>query len=568
MNLGQLAVTKLAQDEGGFFSDLRATQGAHVAPKPQFGLEASPQSATGVSTQGQLGVQAAGLFGEVPQEIAQFLMMMAQMFGGPEIAKRLNSTIRFPGIYGGNKQLVDEYQAVVQQTMQVNNQQLGKDIKRFGSDLAKTVVNAAKSWGINLPAGVEQQIAGFLQQAPDSMVGFAGSMLGSIFPEAKNMLAAFAPNIMWDDSAIRNATYQVGNGKFDINVYKNLLNQVNHAYATGQVPKGITKQVMTEAVAAATKMYGPNINMSVPINLATAADSFVTNGVAQNFGDALVMMEGFNPKEIMQNPQRAVQYAGQIGEALHRGLVSREQLQGAVQMSKQQGMPVAHALKAVTQSGQIAKGMAGGVMSPDRVKGLQNEYVRAIMETPNTQQFKLLAAVHATGGENTRKNIELALKNGDTGYLRQVMNRARYNPRAMQAREFVDTSVLASQMAPEAMQSWAQMDAMDIAKYQHNPQLAQMLRNPNEVARRLKEQDFSGLNQKTIRALSTGAGGGSLPALFMTQARMPKAMAPRTPVPGQLGAAGLAGMKAVEDPAIPSATPKFNPTPVNKVPGY
>lgn len=520
MRLGKLALRKLAQLpdlQGGMMSDIR--QGQYPS---QVSTGPSAQQLQGMTTGAGLvqgGLQSAlGDVGGLAGMFLQPYLPALSKYIGVDLTKPLQYA------YGGDPDAFVEQQRAVESAMQAQMQNQGETASKV---LGGALEFMKDKWGVNT-APVKQ----ILSNMPPAQVGMFMQSLSGAFPQINTLMSRLDPGFISDFSPIVKATRLRNNNKFDPKVFNQTLGDFQRSFQRGEF-EGVPAQVAMNAMTYAIENYGGSATPEMAANVAQAADAYVRSGLAPSFGEAITLVEAIDPQgKTAIDPSKAIGYANYLDNLAEQGFVNKEHIYQAAQYARQKGISPITAMTGVAQGGRVKRQLGGG----------GDAYADAAADTMaragQSDNIKLLAAMHQAGSRGQRNAIENAMKSGDARKMFQLVQRARYNPELMQKRHYVDTGSFLNEMGtrnPRLLQGFATQEMQDIAKRTGNRQLQGLLADPTELRKRLRTKDFSGLNTGTLKAISAeGPYQGRLAATALSSSpaalKGKRLIAPKTPV--------------------------------------
>lgn len=509
MKLGQLAFRKSAQSGqppiggAGLMWDPMGMLQRAQHQRLQHGQRASdfaygPPEAPGFVTGQQAVVGGAqGLLGPLGAMATGFLMPYIQAAAG-KAGVDLQEPYQIA--YGANPEDAREIARVTGQVMQRQFETTGATVQDVVSAADRQI---QEHFGVDLP--LEK-----IRQFPAGAVGNFVQQLSMFFPEIQTILSASDPRFISDLSPMVKATYAANNGEFDPNVFRNIIQDFQQTYNKGNF-RGVPAQIAMHAVQYAKERGGPGAGMREAVNAAQSANAFVQSGLAPSFGEALTLINEVDPSGGLKNPTRAIRYASQLNEMAKRGFVDRKHIYEAARVAKQQGLPIRAAMTAVAGGGR-ARTMVRGPRGSEIAETAASTMARM----GESDTMKLLAAAHQQSPK-ARGLIERALETGDNRLLDRVIQQAQQSPRLMASKNQVDASYLINRMDPNMLRGQVMSDVRRFAAQTGSRDLQRIIARPEELQRRLRTRDFTGLDPQAVRYLSEGGPtGGRLGAAAMT----------------------------------------------------
>jgi len=509
MRLGKFAFGKSAQYQGApvggagmMWNPMGMLQQAHQQ-RLQHGQRSSdfaygPPAAPGFVTGQQAAVGGAqAVAGSIGALIMGVAMPYIQSVAG-EAGVDLHQPYQIA--YGANPADAREIARVTGQVMQRQFETTGASVQGLISTLDEQV---EKNFGIELP--LEE-----IRHLPAGAVGNFVQQLSMFVPEIQTVLSTMDPRYISDLSPMVKATYVANNGEFDPNVFRNVVQDFQQSYNKGQF-RGVPAQIAMHAVQYAKERGGPGAGMREAVNAAQSANAFVQAGLAPSFGEALTLVNEVDPTGGLINPTRAIRYASQLNEMAKRGFVDRKHIFEAARVARQQGLPIRAAMTAVAGGGR-ARTMVRG----PRGSELAETAASTMARMGESDTMRLLAAAHQQS-PRARGLIERALETGDNRLLDRVIQKAQQSPRLMASKTHVDPSYLINRMDPNMMRGQVMSDVRRFAAQTGSRDLQRLVNRPEELQRRLRTHDFTGLDPQAVRYLSEGGPtGGRLGAAAMT----------------------------------------------------
>jgi hypothetical protein len=513
--LGQLAVFKLAQQElaqqelpqlpqqqssplglGNLFQHIQEGHQTSFAGagSPLSRNYGPPPKASGGFMTGQQAV-LGGM-----QAVGGDLGAIAGMFGMPFItsfASKMGIDLNKPFQYGygGNSELFRETQEI---NAAVNGHRLSNNsatLKKISAALID-VVRKSMGEGPNT-----DKVAEFIEGLNPANLGMFIQSATMVFPELQTILYTVDPGFISDFSPLVKSTYIDGDGKFNVDVFNNKVNEFNKVYSSGAF-EDIPAQIAMHAVHHSKEELGKGATIKDAVNYAKAANSLVKNQLAPDFGSAMGIVSAIDSSgATAKNPNKVIAYSNYLNDMVRKGGLDPRFIGQAAQVAKENGISIGVALNAVTMGSRARKSVGGasGSVQADIA-------TNAITGLANTTEMKLLAAAYQ-GDARARKVIDKAIDTGDRNTLNSIMRSLQRNPRAMVEAQRVDASGLATEIAyrnPAVMDSFVagQLDQV----VGRNQELASLVRNKSELARRIKSQDYTGLSSSTRQALRSYGG--------------------------------------------------------------
>lgn len=583
--LGQLA--KQAQDP--YMNPMGQTYGSIVSGVQQgqqqnvrhAQLPQAPRYGFGDQSRGQGFLTGQGIAGSALNDIfGQGLGPILGMVGMPWLTKHLESA----GIdmqqplqtgYGGSPEVAREQAAIGQQLMmeQLKNQ------PGVLAEVSRTV--GAKAGELAQQMGLGEEGAGAIKAMGDQLGRLVESNpitaamvmmpLAQQFPALHQLFIASDPEFVTDFSPLVRAAYarSGGDGQKAAALIPELSQNFFEQYRSGRFGD-VPSQVAMAGMAHTMEELGPNATWDQIGNVAQAAHAFTMSGLAPTFGSALSMMDVSDPNGVARDPSQAINVAAFADQAARSGQVSREQLGAAAQMAQQQGINPMRAISYVMAGGQ-ARGAVGGAAG-NRMGGAATD---TMSNLGNSTAVRTLAAIHEMGGKG-REAVERAIASGDMGSVNKLVQKARRMPQVMRrinnvnSEQFLDIAAGAN---PASMQMLAYNDLQQGLKQRFgggrvSPAMKRVMSSPDELARRVRENDWSGLSAREAKTFRGGSFGDRITGTMLTgdwQSRKPH-QTPRAPTPEPVSRLGRNFPTKPEAAAAPVTTKPFKPTPIQGLP--
>jgi hypothetical protein len=436
------------------------------------------------------------------QGITTPMQLMAQYGGAPGLLAALGGrALGVPGIntalqtgYGGNVQKAQEVQDAMSQVYSAQSGSLGEEIrtKLLGfSQKYPQIQTALSAIGLDL-------------NKPESANGI-GSVLQSIMPfappEVQSAISVALPDYIADATPLAEATYLANNGKFDQNIFNGIYkNFMDHkAKGTfGNVPANIAVSSLPHVMRA----LGSGVTMEQVGNVSKGIDAYISKGLATSYGDALKLMSGQTMQQIAKNPQFAENHANALDNMFNQyGLTAeqRQQVAQAPELAERMGTSATHLMLGIATAGAVQNRL--GSFGERYAKELPGAFADSV----KGRQAKLLAAGY-TSDKNMRAQIDNAMQiGGERGaaMLAQISEQVRHSPYASRANSMDEqAATLINKMNPDLQLGFMNNAVTDFVKRTGGTQLMDLRNNPDELVRRIKEQDFTGLDTKTVRVLT------------------------------------------------------------------
>lgn len=384
--------------------------------------------------------------------------------------------------YGGN---VGQNRQLASVLAPMRNQQ----ILNLGQAASQAMGKIAQS--LNIPISPEA----LSKYAP--MIGSILQTASAFVPSLQTYVAAVAPGIVLDYSPLIDTAYRLSNGNPTPQLVEKLVTDFHKTYDAGgfsQVPA----QLAVDAVNVTSAKMGNRFSIGSAANVAKAADAFVKNGLG-NFGNSLNVVLGMGLDTVARDPKAAVQYANQVGQIARSNGVSGDMLEQVAAVAQKQGAPVHHAILSAALSGRVAQ-ETGGIEGSDQLQGAASDaIVRTATDSP---ALRALSSAYETGGDVWRTQIDQARKSSRPDAIWQLAQRASQIPQFSRDAVNADTQRFTAGLSPDQLQASTYGDLMSMAHQSGSPDLARLLKNPTELAKRMETMNWQGVSPEARHALS------------------------------------------------------------------
>lgn len=409
-------------DVAGRAGDPRAIAPSDPANRPR--LYATGGTA-GMSNVGELAVATGSTIGgEFGGGVVASLLPILQIMG-VDVRRLIQLG------YGGNTERLNEI-------AKVNAAIGGQRFEQLGKALPQAIA------GVSERLGIPEQgnwIAGQLAGAFDPRtVGMVAAQLFPMLPEnVQNAIAGVTPQVLWDVTPLVSASYKLSGGRPNPQLADNIAKSFNSALADGLFG-GVPATAAAQAYYTAVDRAGP-VSMATVGRLVRHADQIVqTTGVP--VGDAVEYLAQVVPPQALaalgSDPKataRVTQAVQGFATMYEQSGMTPEQFGGILSAAKQQGVPVALALRAQLSSERLgAKNLPG--VDVGRYSAAERDYT---MDLGRGDATKLLAWAQSKDPRAVEAALASYRRSGDAGALGRIIERYRMDGDAMARRGTVDT---------------------------------------------------------------------------------------------------------------------------------
>jgi len=347
-------------------------------------------------------------------------------------------------------------------------------------------------------SGVAPKLANVLRNtAKSGNADAVGSVLQYIipsFPELGTILSRIDPSFISDFSPLVQATYQANGGEFDETIFNRMHSQFQKTYASGAFGN-VPAQVAMHATAFASQQGVPEGQLSsASTNLAQAADSIVNAGLAPDFGAALQLAHSLGGREVVLDPNRVQQRVAQLDNLARRNGISRDQMVAAGQLAAKEGLDPGSVMESVAMGARVSQslGAQGAAAATDALASFQQQHRPRVLEAARRTNAQF------------RAQIDRALAAGNEQALDAVYRAARSNPAVV---EMAQDPSLGAAFVGHAGQKGMGVNQLIRGEMRDavrgNAEAQKLMANPQELTRRARTNDWTGLTPETQRLFTS-----------------------------------------------------------------
>lgn len=263
-------------------------------------------------------------------------------------------------------------------------------------------------------------IANWIASRDPQTVGMMYAQFAPLVPELPEAMSALDPSFITDFTPFIKQTQMQNGGQFDEQLFRENVNNFRQSYQRGlfDTPDGtIPAQWAANAVQYTRERLGPSANMAHAQNVARAARSLQSEGLAQTFGGAMELLQNVAPDAAF-NPGKARQTAQYLGNMARRGMIDPQALAKAADIAHQQGMDPMTAMSMVARSGMMRQRFGADVA--DNLLSDTMQTYRGMQEQPWMQALDTATSFD----RRYQRRFDQALQRGDVGSIRRLGQQA------------------------------------------------------------------------------------------------------------------------------------------------